>query len=407
MPAIIRPKPETVGVNADPVVGSSAELLKRTSKAWTIAASDAQWADTNKKVGPEDRPVLRTSFTDLDSVPTSASGGGLIPYGNGFVDGIMRAFQQDLHLVLRPDDVWLAILVQFNFYVNGHAEELRKTFVRHEGKEILAIDVTPATLADVDIGRFAQGMTDLMQEFIIEQDVREWLIPAFSTTTDEDRSVAAIVMMATMKAYFEYVMLFGCGFPSVTLEGEKSDWEDIRERVRKFGRYGDEPAEWAVYLEKTLDYMVRSFERPDDQDIKDFWMRVCHEAGSEGSGMGMHSLSGWITAFCFWDEAGKKIFSYSDEELAKIRNHGIVDRKRLVLDGVQFPVIRRKGIPKAVAEAPVLVMDLSGIELETTLIAGCIGMHASAAQGSKSSAINTVRPRSGWWMLLDKAGPLS
>ncbi|KAI1785227.1 hypothetical protein LXA43DRAFT_151204 [Ganoderma leucocontextum] len=31
------------------------------------------------------------------------------------------------HLRIRPDDVWLAILVQLNFYINAHAEELRSS----------------------------------------------------------------------------------------------------------------------------------------------------------------------------------------------------------------------------------------------------------------------------------------
>jgi hypothetical protein len=50
------------------------------------------------------------------------------------VNGTIRAFQQDLHLVLRPDDVWLAITMQFRFYVAGHAEEMRSKLVKHAGK---------------------------------------------------------------------------------------------------------------------------------------------------------------------------------------------------------------------------------------------------------------------------------
>jgi hypothetical protein len=400
MPIIIKPQPEKVGVNRDPFATSSGELLKSVSKAWTIDASEAGWTRSNKRVGRENRKVLRTSFTDVDK-PIQPLDRGIIPFENGFVDGIMRAFQQDLHLILRPDDVWLAALVQFNFYVNGHAEELRSTFVAHDGKKQLVVDATPIPLSDVDMGWFAQTMTGMMQQFIIEDDVRDWLVPNFSTTTYEDKSVASLVMMATMKAYFEYTMMCGCGFPSVTLEGEQEDWENLRERVKRFANYGEEPAEWAVYLEKIVDYMVQSFVRPDDPDIKDFWMRVCHEAGGEGSGRGLLSLSGWLTAFCFWDSDGKRISNYSDEQLAGGFGFEAIDRRRLVLDGVKFPVIRRNGVPKAVADVPVKVID-GGVEMETTMIAGCVGMTLSTAPESNLAATNTVRPRSGWWMLLDK-----
>jgi len=34
---------------------------------------------------------------------------------NGFVDTVIQAYSEHHHLVLRPDDVWIAILCQFNF----------------------------------------------------------------------------------------------------------------------------------------------------------------------------------------------------------------------------------------------------------------------------------------------------
>ena len=425
MPVTVRPQPDTVGHNTDRPVTSSTALLARTSKAWRIE-EPPRWTRHNKQVGPETREVLRHSFADLDgptqpttsdtskqpeAPPAAAAAttqGGratLVPYGNGFVDGILRAFQQDLHLVLRPDDVWLAIVTQFSFYVNGHAEELRGSLVSHEGKEVLVVDMTPHPVRTVDVGLFARKMVDLMSHFLVEPDVADWLVPRFSTTTDDDRSVAAMVMMSTMKAYFEYVMMCGCGFPSVTLEGERADWADMRDRVRRFANYGPEPAEWSTYLDKTLEYMVASFDRPEDDDVKDFWMRAAHWAGSEGSGRGVASLSGWLTAFCFWDEEGQRIHTYTDEYLKDESFGRPVDRKRLVLDGVSFPIIRQKAIPKAVADVPVKVYDMaSGEEMDTTLVAGSVGMVATASDGGEKA--DTFRPRSGWWMFLDESKPL-
>jgi len=42
-------------------------------------------------------------------------------------------------------------------------------------------------------------------------------MPNFSTTTDNDKSVAAITIMGTLQVYFDYYATLGCGFPSVTL----------------------------------------------------------------------------------------------------------------------------------------------------------------------------------------------
>uniref|UniRef100_A0A8H7KBZ4 Uncharacterized protein n=1 Tax=Bionectria ochroleuca TaxID=29856 RepID=A0A8H7KBZ4_BIOOC len=287
MPVTIRPQPEKVGANTDRVVSSSQELLAVTSRAWTLESSvPSPGLQTNKRPGPEDRSVLRTSFEDfsLDPFGNGASGQDLIPYGNGFVEGIIRAFEQDLHLVLRPDDVWLAILVQFSFYVNGNAEELRDIFVSHEGKKTLAINLMPASLENINFEVMSDKFVQAMRKYLVDEDLSDWLLPKFSTTMANDRTVSALVLMATMKSYFEYVVMFGCGFPSVTLEGEKEDWEQLAARIQRFSRYGSEPAEWCIYLSKVAEKMIASFDRPDDQDIKDFWMRACHSAGASGSG---------------------------------------------------------------------------------------------------------------------------
>lgn len=52
---------------------------------------------------------------------------------NGFVRAAIDAHNRHMNLIIRPDDVWLAILTQFNTYVNARPEDLRHHFVAHEG----------------------------------------------------------------------------------------------------------------------------------------------------------------------------------------------------------------------------------------------------------------------------------
>jgi hypothetical protein len=145
--------------------------------------------------------------------------------------------------------------------------------------------------------------------------------------------------------------------------------------------------------------MVATFDEPDSSHVKDFWLRVSHAAGYTGSG-GVKSLSGWITAFCFWDETGRKIRQYSDEELQGHFSAPLEERKRLTLSGVKFPLIPYKDIPKSVVTVPVTVRDLGAkCEYRTTMIAGSMGMSVTE-QGS------TMQPISGWWMLEDSSKPL-
>ncbi|KAJ3484795.1 hypothetical protein NLJ89_g11953 [Agrocybe chaxingu] len=106
-------------------------------------------------------------------------------------------------------------------------------------------------------------------------------------------------MMATLKAYFRYGMNMYCGIPSVTLEGAKSDWENLLARLDKLPTFGAEPAAWAALLRPILKRFVNAFDGNPDID---FWARVCHY---DSGGSGPPYLSGWVTAFCVWDSNGK------------------------------------------------------------------------------------------------------
>ena len=227
----------------------------------------------------------------------------IVPRKNGFVDTVVDAYNYHRALIIRPDDVWLAILSQFNFFVNANAEALRSQFVQHEGKKHLVITAY-GTRYTVDFGRMAEQMTGLMQKHIVDPALREWILPDFSTTTDLDTIVGAITMMSTMKAYFSYEFQLMCGIPCVTLEGEKGDWEKILVRLEKLKQYGVQTTAWYHLLVPVISRFVKAFDDPHGTENIDFWQRVAH---FDGGGSGPTYLSGWITAFCVFNAEGKWI----------------------------------------------------------------------------------------------------
>ena len=56
--------------------------------------------------------LLQSSFSS-DSAELGSN--NVIPNHNGFVNALAAAYNQHHDLVIRPDDVWIAILSQFNF----------------------------------------------------------------------------------------------------------------------------------------------------------------------------------------------------------------------------------------------------------------------------------------------------
>ena len=55
--------------------------------------------------------------------------GDLLPSSNSFIRSAIEAWGRHSHLVIRPDDMWFAILVQMNFFMERNAEKLRHMFV--------------------------------------------------------------------------------------------------------------------------------------------------------------------------------------------------------------------------------------------------------------------------------------
>ncbi|KAF9197044.1 hypothetical protein BGZ49_002633, partial [Haplosporangium sp. Z 27] len=208
--------------------------------------------------------ILQSSYNEKSDI---------IPRHNGFVLTLTEAYNNHHAVIIRPDDVWMAILVQFNYFVNGHAELLRKQFVSHNGQKTLKVEAI-GDLHTVDFGKMAQDMTKEIESNIVDPSLLEWILPKFTTTTDNDTIISSVIMMSTMKKFFKYFFALKCGLPRVTLEGEKSDWEEILGRLEKLKEYGMETTAWYHLLRPVISRFVKAFDDPNGTENLDFWSRI-------------------------------------------------------------------------------------------------------------------------------------
>lgn len=179
-----------------------------------------------------------------------------------------------------------------------------------------------------------------------------------------------------------------CGIPSVTLEGEKSDWEKLLARMDKLEEFGAETSAWAALLRPIFRRFIRAFDGKPDVD---FWGRVCHYSYN---GSGPTYLSGWITAFCVWNDEGKwqgpppaGHGAHQNFEATRQRLNG------LSLDGIDYPIIDSQDVPIGFCEVDVKVND-NGEELECMMVSGHV---ASLVEGEKR---DTIRPLPAWFMFV-------
>ena len=244
-----------------------------------------------------DKDVIQTSFSDDIFVDRS-----IVGKEHGFISTAVDAYNQHHHLIIRPDDIWISILVQFSIYVNANAEELRSTFVKYKDeKTIIVRDI--GSIRTVDFGALALRFKEEIRSTLIKADLVTWALPSFSTTTATDEIVSAVSLMSTLQSYYSYHVHLRCGLPSVTLLGEKADWEDLLQRLDRLAHFGKEPTRWSELLKPVLRRFVKTFDEPESDDTKTFWQTIVHHTG----GSGTNYFSGWITAFAYWGDKGREL----------------------------------------------------------------------------------------------------
>ncbi|KAJ7122194.1 hypothetical protein C8R44DRAFT_852922 [Mycena epipterygia] len=328
----------------------------------------------------------------------------VIPTRNGFVDTAILAYNKHHALIIRPDDVWLAILTQFNYFVNANSELLRASFVAHEGKRELVI-IAEGTRYTLDFGAMSRQMVGLLEKNVVDPGLRAWVLPTFTTTTENDTTVAAMLMMATLKAYFDYVYSgIYCGIPRVTLEGEKADWEDILGRLEKLKEYGVQTIAWYHLLVPVISRFVKSFDEPNSPESVKFWQQIAH---FEPGGSGPSHYTGWINAFCVFNEKGRWMghtLRMDRERPEPPETLSAQEFNATYVNATRWTGVDCNDTPPGYAEVDVKLVD-QGKPFDCALTAGLVGTHISSSDDttlSETGKDDTVRPLLGWWMFIKK-----
>ncbi|KAN0019002.1 hypothetical protein ACTFIU_002204 [Dictyostelium citrinum] len=301
----------------------------------------------NKEIEEEVKKytILQTSFNE-----DLKSGGGL----NSFVYSAWESYNKHHHLVLRPDNIWMAILTQFLFYVNKNSEELREKFVDFDNKKTLKV-YTRYPILEAPFDELTIEMSNEIQSNIKDPSIRDWIIPNFTTTTESDKVVFSIALMSTMKNYFDYVFHTDCGLSEVTLLGEIKDWINLKERVEQMNQFDNKDGtikKWLVYLLPIIDNFIESANgHPDTK----WWNQIVDYREQSGCSV----LTGWLATFCVFDIKGR----YEDDM------HIDYFRKKEIFP---WPRVNGESIPNGFVSCPVLLKEFQK-EYNSTIYSGHFG----------------------------------
>ena len=296
---------------------------------------------------------------------------------NGFIGSAFQAYNQHHKLVIRPDDVWVAILTQFSKYVELHSEELRSKFVSHQGKKTLEV-IIGGTLRCAPYDLFVKRMTELIKTNIVDPTIREWVVPDFSTTTETDQIIGGIALMSINKAYFIYKCCLECGLPAVNLKGKVEDYQEILTRLERLKEFDidDIMNKWYDKLAPVLRKFIESFDSPD---VK-WWNRIVN---NHGGGSGPSYVSGWITSFIIYDNTDKYVGD----------NTTIVDWTGKITS--DWPIVDTYDVPTGFTSVPIIIEEENGTKHNANFFAGHI---TSTVSGNQKD--DTIVPRLDWVLTL-------
>lgn len=298
---------------------------------------------------------------------------------NGLVGGLISAYNEHHNIVLRPENFWIAVLTQFSQFVNANSEKLRNTFVNFEGKkELVILDV--GTLRNAPYDRMTTRMTEQIAANLKDASVREWILPSFSTTTSNDTVVCSAVMMATMQKYFDYKFVLRCGIPSVTLLGTPDDYKNLAARIDRLLEFDvgtNLMVKWHAMLKPIFGELINASQGKHNPE---FWSKVC---SNHGGGSGPSYISGWVSAFCVFNENGK----WQGDNFDLPSRSGKKDKERSA-----YPLIDADDIPTGLVTVPVKVDD-NFVLYQTHMIAGSFALDLVDP--------TTIQPRLDWCIALD------
>ena len=239
---------------------------------------------------------------------------GYIP---GFILALHTAYHHHYSLKLSVSDFVILIGQGLGKHIEKHAEDLRKFFVNHQGKELIELSRDNFVKGQQNdwssvFGEFAEELKKR-----VKTDIYNVVIDDTSVATKTSRIVSEITLMDTMKSYFSYGISTCCGIPKITLEGSREDWQKLKAKVQSLQEMNKDNC---LKLDWWLTALIPVVEKICHAGINrevdaEFWSGIYKY---KNPGSGTPYISGWITTFLPYLASGANYFGNSRIETNNI-----------------------------------------------------------------------------------------
>ncbi|OHT03976.1 uncharacterized protein TRFO_28634 [Tritrichomonas foetus] len=233
----------------------------------------------------------------------SSNNNDLVCFGDHPVlQGFVEAYIEHRPITISPDIIWLLIIQGFSYHIEFNAEQLRSKFVNFEGKKKLTVSQVLFDFREKDKWeKIFPLFVDQIQNYT-GYNLINTLTPNFTTTTKTSLAVGQVSIMAAMKHYFKYELeVYGCGLPSVTIEGSKEDWIKIKEKLSFLEQFDLEW--WISQLHPIIQEIINA---KDGKINKEFWLHMIKYKDGDGY-YNPSQIDGWFVSFFPYNKHGDRM----------------------------------------------------------------------------------------------------
>ena len=294
----------------------------------------------------------------------------------GLMSAILACYNNHWILITSPEHWWSVVNLRIAAAIDAHGDcdKVRNLIVNHQGKKNLNIEVG-FTLSNIDYSwLFNQFSSEIKRNINIPNYV-EFMEANFSTTTQEQRIISQITLMASLKKYFSFGFSTSCGIPGLEMKGTEKDWEML---INKFNRLEDtlkpimqilKLESWFTSTKITFDKLLDTYKgKPDTK----WWSHILCWNEKNGSGTRNH-WSGWFTEFLGENKCPEHPNDFPS---------GLVCVPISIKDRYNHPPVSDDGL----------------------LVAGTLGFTVSTTQNDQHPR---VEPNNTWHLLLPKNSPIT
>lgn len=333
--------------------------------------------------------VLVCSQPEQTIVPTNQ---------HSFLNTVHLAYAQHHDLVLSPDDIWIQIALGASIHINEHYAELKNLVLNNPEKETFFVRMDQLTELKSDNWSSLIETFSTMAKEKATPDFYAAMLPEFTTTTPESRTVMQSILLSSVKQSIDFQAASGCGIPNIVLLGEKADWEKLLHHTQMLDDYG--LAFWTKELKPILQEFINAYDGKTDRQ---FWQRIYKYREMYM----VMEMNGWISKFFPYFSHTKSV--ESEEELAEIKERypeqyemaeGVTVtaytlNPYLEGDAYLFNPIDIRDLPNSVCEVPIIWNNLKSEnsedhEIQLKLYAGFTG--------AKQYDHFELQPQCGWFI---------